>query len=233
FVINYDTSPNGTTTAGNANANGPVPVLAPFGTPPTTGNGFATGSGGLPGGITDFVEFDSQQPQGYGLYHVVGDPNTRADFVYQGAPVAYTIPDPNDPATANTIQFQLDLSQLITGPNGQPLADAAARQQAANQAKQIRFLEVNIVSTNLLPTDQSTSVVREVDSMGDDRTTLAASSFLVMDLQAHPIYSSSDITLIGSALEEPSEPDLFIAGSNASPYLPIDLTDWTLEIRQQ
>jgi len=157
--------------AGNQNAPGPVPVVLP-----PYGNGFATGSGANAGGFTDFVRFDNFQPgnNGYSLYHVIGDPN-RSMFVTEGSPVSTTRPDVNDPRTGKQLQFQLDLSQLVTDANGKPLpAD-----QAVAAAQSIRFLQINIISTDVVPTDLATAVNKQVDSLGETRTSSGQSSFEV------------------------------------------------------
>ena len=152
--------------AGDQNAPGPVPVLqAPY------GNGFATGAGGV-SGFTDFIRYDFAQPAGYGLYHAVGDSN-RSNFVYEGRPINATLPDPNDPRTATRLQFEIDLSQLITDANGNPLVDQT---EAATRARALRFLQVNIVATNVVPRDVTTTVNKQVDSLGDSRTLTGVSS---------------------------------------------------------
>jgi hypothetical protein len=206
--------------AGDQNAPGPVAVVLP-----PYGNGFATGSGAQAGGFTDFVRFDNFQPgnNGYTLYHVVGDPN-RSTFVNEGSPITTIRPDPNDPRTGKQLQFQIDLSQLVTDANGKPLpAD-----QAVAGAKSIRFLQMNIVSTDLIPTDLTTPVNKQVDSLGDTRTSTGQSSFIVLDVSQNRIYRNSDF--IGQGAFEPSDNDVF-GSSNSDPSL--DLVDWSVEIRQQ
>lgn len=203
--------------ANDQNASGPVPVLNP-----PYGNGFATGSGGGTSGFSDFVEFDSLQPQGYALYHALGDSN-RSNFVFEGQPVAFTTPDNNDPRTANLLQFDIDLSQLIVDGNGQPLPDAT---QAATLANAIRFLQINLVATDVIPRDVATPIVRQVDSLGDSRTLLGASSFLIIDVtQIGRIYDNNSFT--GQAIAEPDVLDVF---NGNDPTL--DIVDWSIEIRQ-
>lgn len=204
--------------ANDQNAPGPVPVLVP-----PYGNGFATGTGGT-NGFTDFVRYDVLQPQGYGLYHAVGDSNA-SNFVYTGRPVSFTLPDPTDPRTANQLQFQIDLSQLITDANGQPLADQAA---AATQARALRYLQVNIVTTDVIPRDVVTPITKQVDSLGDTRTLAGASTYLVIDLAQNRIYQNNDF--VGQTIYEPSDPDIYGA-NNPDPTL--DLVDWSIEVRQQ
>lgn len=201
--------------AGDQNAPGPVPVLVP-----PYGNGFATGSGGT-AGFTDFVRFDNLQPQGYSLYHAVGDPN-KSNFVYEGRPVNATFPDPNDPRTANQLQFELDLSQLIVDASGAPLADQT---QAATQARALRFLQVNIIATDQIPKDVTTPTTKQTDSLGDSRTLIAASTFLILDLSQNRVLRNSDF--LGQQVYEPTDLDIF---NGNDPTL--DLTDWSIEVRQ-
>jgi hypothetical protein len=204
--------------AGDQNAPGPIPVLNP-----PYGNGFATGAGGT-NGFTDFVRFDNLQPQGYGVYHAIGDPNL-SNFIYEGRPITTVPPDPNDPRTASVLQFEIDLSQLIVQPNGAPLAD---QNQAVTQAKAIRFLQVNIVATNVIPRDVVTPVLKQVDSLGDTRTLSGASSFLILDVSQNRVYRNQDF--VGQLVYEPTDIDVF--GSD-TPDPTLDLIDWTIEIRQQ
>jgi len=206
--------------ASDQNAPGPVAVVQP-----PYGNGFATGSGASAGGFTDFVRFDNFQPgnNGYTLYHVVGDPN-RSTFVNEGSPITTTRPDPNDPRTGKQLQFQLDLSQLVTDGAGKPLDPS----QAVAIANNIRFLQVNIISTDVIPADLATPVNKQVDSLGDTRTSTGQSTFIVIDLSQNRIYRNSDF--VGQFSFEPSDNDIF---GSANPDPSLDLVDWSVEIRQQ
>lgn len=202
---------------GDQNAPGPVPVLtAPY------GNGFATGSGGGQNGFTDFVRFDNLQPQGYALYHAVGDPN-RSNFVFEGQPVTFVAPDPTDPRTANQLQFEIDLSQIIVDNNGQPLTNA---QQTTQLATSIRFLQVNIIATDVIPRDVTTTISKMVDSLGDTRSLLGATSFLILDAsQIGRVYNNAAFS--GQSIAEPDTLDVY---NGNDPTL--DLVDWSVEVRQ-
>ena len=135
-----------------------------------------------------------------------------------------TRPDPTDPRTAKQLQFQLDLSQLITDANGKPLpAD-----QAVAAAKTIRFLQMNIISTDVVPTDLSTPIAKQVDSLGDTRTSAGQSSFVVLDVSQNRIYRNSDF--VCQLAFEPSDNDV-VGAANTDPAL--DLVDWSVEVRQQ
>ena len=206
--------------AGNQNAPGPVPVALP-----PYGNGFATGSGANTGGFTDFVRFDNFQPgnNGYTLYHVVGDPN-RSRFVNEGSPVTTVRPDANDPRTGKQLQFQIDLSQLATDSNGAALPP----DQAVAAARSIRFLQMNIISTDVIPTDLATPVNKQVDSLGDTRSSTGQSSFVVLDVSQNRVYRNSDF--IGQGAFEPSDNDIF---GSSTPDPSLDLVDWSVEVRQQ
>ncbi len=206
--------------AGDQNSPGPVAVVLP-----PYGNGFATGSGAQGGGLTDFVRFDNFQPgnNGYSIYHVVGDPN-RSTFVNEGSPVATTRPDINDPRSGKQLQFQIDLSQLATDSNGKPLPS----DQAVAIAQGTRFLQMNIISTDLVPTDLATPVNKQVDSLGDTRTSTGQSSFVVLDVSQNRVYRNSDF--VGQFAFEPSDNDIF---GSSTPDPSLDLVDWSVEIRQQ
>jgi hypothetical protein len=203
--------------AGNQNAPGPVPVLIP-----PYGNGFATGSGGGQNGFTDFVRFDNFQVQGYGVYHVVGDPNAN-QFVRTGRPVSAVIPDLSPGSlTSKELRFELDFSQLITDANGNPLPDPV---EAANLARAIRFLQINVVATSIVPADPTTPVTKLTDAFGDTRTLLGASSFFILDSsQTGRVFRSSDF--VGQPIEEPTSSDVF-DGDEPS----LDLIEWTIEVR--
>lgn len=205
--------------AGDQNAPGPVAVFLP-----PYGNGFATGSGANTGGFTDFVRFDSFQTgvNGYSLYHVIGDPN-RSAFVNEGSPVATVRPDSTDPRSAKQLQFQIDLSQLITDSNGRPLpAD-----QAIAAAQSIRYLQMNIIATDVIPTDLTTAVNRQVDSLGDTTTASGRSSFVILDVSQNRVYRNSDYS--GQFSQEVSND---VVGSS-TPDPALDLIDWSVEVRQQ
>ncbi len=207
--------------AGSQNAPGPIPVLLP-----PYGNGFATGSNGGTTGFTDFVVFDNLQPQGYGLYHVT--PNTNpplSQFTYTSAPLSFTTPDPTNPNTATKLQFIIDLSQIVRDANGNTFTNPT---QAATAAKQIQWLQINIVATNILPVDVTTPVDKHVDSLGDTQTAIGATSFLTLNVQQLSTVQNS--TSVGTSIYEPSTYDVYPPGSN-DPQL--DLVDWSIQVVQQ
>ncbi|MCW3099495.1 MAG: hypothetical protein JWL77_5113 [Chthonomonadaceae bacterium] len=214
FLINYDQSVSG----GNQNAPGPVPVLGPTNSNQGYGNGFATGSGGSAFGFTDFVKYENNT---FRLVHVVGDP-TISNFVDEGQPIAFTLPNAGDPTV---LQFSIDLAQIVVQPNGAAAADPT---QAVAQAKAIRWLQMNIVATDVIPVNQTTIVNKQVDSLGDTRTLTGASSFLDLDMSQFQTYTNQSFA--GQAVFEPADNDVF---GSANPDPSLDLIDYSITVVQQ
>ncbi len=212
---------------GEQNAHGPVPVLGPLPEFSNSyGNGYATGSGpGSQGtindlkdyGITDFVLFNSTvpKPNNIGLYHYTTDPNTQQYPLFPSQPINIITPNfsDTDAYASRTLQFDLYISQLVTDTN-----DQTAKNQ---EAQTIRWLQVNIVSTNVTPITQE-NVVKYVDAFGDTRDT-SNLHFLTIDLTQNTTYSDSDNI---SNLQEPTG-DVYPVGSN-QPSL--DLVSWSIQV---
>ena len=207
--------------AGDFNAPGPVAVFVP-----PYGNGFATGSrGNSLGGFTDFVRFDSLQPgnAGYTLYHVLGEPS-RSQFRNLGSPISATRPSIDGTSlTGKQLQFEIDLSQIITDSNGNPLPSA----DAATMARNLRYLQVNFVATDRVPIDGTTQVSKFVDTLGDTQTPEGRSSFLIIDLTQTTPYKNGGNTL--SSVDEPTSNDVFPPGGDPA----LDLVDWSITVKQQ
>jgi hypothetical protein len=210
---------------GSLTARGPVAVYAPGqGGLVGYGNGFATGSPGSLGnppdyGLTDYVLYNQHQPGSIGVYHFPGDPNIPNSAVYQGMPAQYTLPDLTNIADiggASTLSFQLQLSQLIT--------DTSDPNQKAREAAAIRYIQVNIVATNYVPTDQNSSGVKEVDAMGNTLDPAQESSFLTIDLSQNRTYTSQDTTTLLSP--EPAG-DVYPAGTKNDA---IDIIYWSITV---
>lgn len=210
---------------GSLTARGPVAVYAPGqGGLVGYGNGFATGSPGALGsppdyGLTDYVLYNQNQPNGIGVYHFPGDPNIPNSAIYLGRPAQYTPPDlsnPQDIAGASSLSFQLQLSQLIT--------DTTNPAQKAKEAAAIQFIQVNIVATNYVPTDQNTGNIKEVDAMGNTLDPTQESSFLTLDLTQNRTYTSQDTTTLLSP--EPAG-DVYPPGSRNDA---IDLLYWSITV---
>lgn len=224
FLLNLYT-PTGTQTA-----RGPIAIFGPATSIGGFGNGFATGSpGGAaagPGqptdyGLTDYVEYGPDVPNGFGigLFHFPGNPNAPASAIPEGRPVTYTLPSFSDPTNIpaqTTLTFTLKLSQLF--PN---ITNPAQAQQAAAA---IQFLQANIVATNVVPIDQATATGKEVDSMGNTLDPNQQSSYLILDLQNNTIWRSTDTT---SALSPEQAGDVWPAGSSNDA---LDLTSWTIQL---
>lgn len=221
FLINYANAAGATPGVGDRSALGPVPVLGPGSTQQGYGNGFATGPNGV-GGFTDFVRFEGNS---YRLFHVVGDPNVR-NFRDESQPVAFTRPtDPN--GNPNVLQFEIDLAQLVVDSNGASLNDPALTVQIANN---IRFLQVNVVATDVIPVDQTTVVSKQVDSLGDNRGSAAASGYLKLDVR--DVQSLTNLNSVGSASFEPVSND--VATTSGFPGDDsLDLLDYTIAITKQ
>ena len=217
---------------GTQNANGPVPVFGPvLGQTGSFGNGYATSSSssstgsisGLPDyGITDFVLFHSGVPNGIGLYHYTDDPNKQQTPPNYAMPFNVILPSASDPdinsAAGKTLQFDLYISQLVTDTTDQ----AAKNQEAQN----IEWLQVNMVATNVRPTDPTSSVLKEVDAFGNtlgSGTNSSAQTFLTIHLTENRTYSSSDNV---SNLQEPIN-DVY-PGGNSEPSL--DLQSWSIQV---
>ncbi len=194
--------------AGDMNAPGPVPVL---GTP--YGNGFATGSGDGGKGFTDFVLFYGGS---YRVYHVQDNPNA-GNFIETGRPVSSVMPDLNDPNTANKLQFTIDMSQLQYDTNGRPLS----------MPPTIRWLQVNVVATNIVPHDATEPVAKIVDSLGDNRAN-PGGTFQIIDMSQNSTYSNANAS--GTSVYEPTGD---VVGATGDQGAELDLTDWSFQVQNQ
>lgn len=220
---------------GNLNARGPIPVLdvaiPGYG---GLGNGFATGSqnannmtnGVTDYGITDYVEYSQAVLNEIAVYHINGDPNNPNNAVAnpQGVPQGgYTLPDPTNVDTnlASTLQFTLPVSQLIT--------DGSTGTQLTNEVNAIHYIQVNIIATNQVPTNQTTASGKQVDSMGNSLSAADLSSFITIDLTQNKTYTDAGPyqTL---TFPEP-QGDVYPPGSPSNPS--IDLQHWSIQVTQQ
>ena len=224
FCINKATAGGDPSASGEQNAPGPIPVGGPI-SGQSYGNGFATGS--LQGklGFTDFVLYTSNQlysssPQdNFAIYHVIpastGGSDNPSNFRFTGVPVVRA---PATSGSPTTIQFEIDLTQIVRNPDG----TAEDQTQAVTDAGQIRYLQVNIISTNIAPTDPQTAVNKMFDSMGDNR--LLQNVYLTLNLQN----SHWDSAQSGSPFE-PTEPDVIsTSGGITDPTL--DLVSWSIDL---
>ena len=218
FLINYFTNQGATLGVGDQNAPGPVAVREPANSNLGYGNGFATGSGGSAFGFTDFVRFEGNA---YRLFHVVGDP-TESHFQDEGQPVAFTLPNSSQPTT---LQFTIDLAQLVVQSNGAALPSAT---DTVNIARGIIWLQMNIVATNVIPIHQTAVVDKQVDSLGNTLTPTGASSFLILNMSQIQTYTNQ--TFAGQAVFEPGDNDVFGA---VNPDPSLDLIDYSISVVQQ
>ncbi|MDE2126842.1 MAG: hypothetical protein KGJ62_09660 [Armatimonadetes bacterium] len=232
-------------------APGPVPVVGP---PPASGlpsNGFATESGSdtngkALGGFTDLVLFTNPANQfgpsqsSIALYHVPNQQSADSppqSFQPNGLPIAFTPPGSNQDSAGvgspYTLQFTIDLAQLILDDTGRPLADAA---QADAAARSIQFLQLNLISTNLVATDLATQVNKQTDSMGN--TSDGRGAFLTIPISVNgaiqpATYSDTmngGVSQFGQQIAEP-EGDVFVFQPNGSQVDPsLDMLHWTVEV---
>ncbi|GEM_PF-3297069 len=220
FLINYDTS---TGVAGNLNAPGPVGVyIAPY------GNGFATGSGGGQVGFTDFVRYSSFEQNGIpNLYHVLRTTGQAETYDFTGGTLNVQINrDLSNPAS-RTLRFEIDLSQLPRDSNGQRLPD----DEASAIARQIQFLQVNILATDRVPATDD-NLPKLVDAFGETAGQgnpfsfgEGVQSFLTLDLRTvSRIYRSDDPQQFNA--NEPAYEDVF-SGYDPS----VDLEFWSIQLQ--
>lgn len=163
---------------------GPVPVVAP-----PWGNGFAAGA------FTHYMRFDNLQPAGgYGLYRVI--PNTNLSVSeYIGPPRA------SEPvgAQSDRLRFEIDLTQFIRDPVA---------------AAEMRFIQLNIIATDRVPTDPNDTRPKVVDALGDPA--LGISQYLNIRIDQNRILRNADTNL--EPRGDVPDPDL-------------DIVDWRVEVR--
>lgn len=214
-------------------AKGPIAVFDP-----PYGNGFATVNGQDPNGqpaqgFTDYVEFNVSQPLAtgnYGLWHVkgaLGNSTTPPQYLGPRSPISFVAPgqDPNNPASSTTLQFTIDLAQLIPDTNGQPLT-LSNPQAAVQMALALHYIQINMVSTSLVPVDATTPVNKQTDALGDTRNTATWSSWIEIDLSQYRTYQNTDNI---NNLQEPAN-DVY---PNSSGDAPIDLVNWSIQVVQK
>jgi hypothetical protein len=146
------------------------------------GNGWGTGA------ITHYVQIDNSQPGFFGVYSFKPD-SIMTSSVYLGRPLSSSTP-----TNTSTLSFSLDISQLTT--NGSPL----------NQ------IDVNIITTDILPVNPYDSVNKLYDALGT-----SGQNYITINLQSNQIYRNADA----------SEPET--QGDTPDPDL--DIIDWQIEVR--
>jgi hypothetical protein len=123
------------------------------------------------------VLFSNYAPNQIQLYHINGDANAAAGpyagGVPQGLPAPYLLPDPTgNSSPPNTLTFKIHVSQLLTP--AETLNQSAA--QIATLANNIRYLQVNIVATNLVPSNQG-QAMSTLPAAATIRSTLLTGAF--------------------------------------------------------
>jgi len=216
---------------GTSGAHGPIAILEPLsdqnGTT-ATGNGFATGSSPNPQtvngikdyGITDFIAYSSQAAFGLAQYHFTTDPNQQ-QWPPNPSQVLNAIRPTFSDLDANadrTLRFDMDMVSLVTDTN-----DMTAK---IAEARQIRYLQINIVATNTISLTASTiNGNKLVDAMGDGRNISEFSSFREIDLSQSRTFSSSET--LGYLSPEPIN-DVYPDGPS-DPSL--DIKSWTVDVQ--
>ncbi|MER3402775.1 MAG: hypothetical protein C4336_05695 [Armatimonadota bacterium] len=153
---------------------------------PPWGSGFAGGA------YTHYVHYRG----GYALYRVEqGTENQPPPHRYLGVPLRA---DPVN-ATTNRLRFEIDLIQLIP---------------SEREARAIQYLQLNFLTTDIIPIDPNAPVRKNGDSLGDGR--LPDYRYLNLRIDTDRIVRNSD-----SAIEP--------ANDVADPDL--DIIDWRVEVR--
>ena len=174
-------------------ANDPTGVAGPQPViAPPWGNGFVAGA------ATHFVRYDGFLPNGgYGVFKFA-DPSLLTYF-QTGIPVSFVTPGPND----FRLEFEIDATQLRPDPS---------------QALQLNYLQVNLLTMDIAPTDPNYSGPKFWDALGNSRLPGSLNEFITIDLATSRIYRNSDLQI---------EPE----GDVDDPAL--DIVDWTIEVRTQ
>jgi hypothetical protein len=149
------------------------------------GNGWGTGN------ITNYVVYDGLQPQGYGVYRIVPGTDLLTKE-YVGPPVSWVSP----PAGANRLQFTIDLAQLAT---------------TAVPVDKIDLVNINFITTDVVPLDPNASVDKHYDALGP-----VGNDFITISVKTNQTYSNSQ-----TAVEGPDD----VALPN------LDIIDWSVEVQ--
>ena len=142
------------------------------------------GTGWAVGPLSYFVEYHLSIPNGYGCYSV--DPNNILLQTYQGAPLLY------DRDEANRLQFTIDLNTI------DPLGT-------------LQSINVNIITTDVLPIDPNQDVTRQTDGLGP-----TGNDYVTIPLTQTQTYTNAESSI-------PEQ-----AGDVLDPQL--DIVDWQIEV---
>lgn len=166
---------------------GPIPVISR-----PWGNGFVAGK------ATHFVRYDGFQPGGgYALYRFT-DLQNLLTWVFVGVPVNFVTPGPDD----RFLDFEIDLSQIRRPPQ---------------DPMDVRFLQINILTMDRVPTDPNDPREKIWDAFGDSRNPASINDYITIDIQTDRVIRSSDF------------PNLEPPGDVGDPSL--DIIDWRIEVR--
>jgi len=179
-------------------ANGPIPVV----TAPY-GNGFASGA------FTQYLEYNQSQPNaGYEMYAVVPNTGLRQSQPL-GAPLQFTPVQTG----GSTIQFRIPISQLAT---------------TAIPAGSIKNLQINFITTNVVPTDPNYTGTKLFDALGNSTEIGSINNYLTIPTTQARIFNNStsvtpepagDVAESGNGtFQSVNEPDL-------------DIVDYSIEVR--
>ena len=194
--------------------NGPVPVVT---AQQTGGNGFAAGRNPN-GGFTHFVRFDSS---GTGLYAIDPTDTTLRTF-------SFAFPLVNASVSGNILRFQIPLADLAT---------------AAVPAASINYLQINFVTTNVVPVSPTDTTPKYFDSLGDPTQAGGINSYITIPTNQSRVYEFNAGSGDSGIVEPTGDVARFVGDSYqlvgpVDPTNPVsqqaaalDVTDFRVEVR--
>lgn len=145
--------------------------------PPYGGTGWVTSRDASRSvGMTSFVEYDANNPQGY-IYGVLPG-SFFLNRTPPQPPIRYEILD-----GGSTIRFVVDFSQIAT---------------TAIPADNIRELDINFITTNRLPNSQEIVESRQIDGLGP-----SGQDYATIDTTTDRTYSDDDVDASNFTLTDP------------------------------
>lgn len=154
----------------NPTGQGPIPVVAP-----PWGNGFVAGT------VTNFVRWDAAQSPRYIIY-AFRDENL-IDYFPIGVPINYL---DFQPGTGRSIQFELDLSQIVP----------------ATEVENYRTIQVNFLTMNRVPQGND-QTPKAWDALGNGRNVAEINQWITIPLRTSGIYNNARF----NDLEPPNDAD--------------------------
>jgi hypothetical protein len=185
--------------------------------PPFAGNGIGAAFQGDGQGFVGLVRYERNLSTIGGLQveastDAAGNLVNPTTLSYRGfnilGPPDRIISVPTQGGSPNVISFQLDLSRL-PNPNAQ-------------------FMQVNVISTNIVPQNTSENVQRDWDALGDNTTTGNINDPFTLNTTQNAVYTNAQRI---STSREPAGDVRSgqFGGTVDDPSL--DLVDWTIQIR--